>query len=273
MKSRTKFKQTEIGLIPEDWEVKTIHTIAEVVGGGTPSTKNPAYWDGDIPWITPRDLSNFRFRYIEKGERNITKEGLQNSSARLVPEGTILLTTRAPVGYLAISKKEVSTNQGFRNLIPKEGVTTEFLFYLLRNNVEILKSNSSGTTFGELSGSRLKSLQFAFPTVSEQRAIVKILSDLDSKIELNQQMNKTLEEIGKAIFKHWFIDFEFPNEEGKPYKSSGGEMVYNEELGKEVPKGWNVGSLKNFAELNPESWSKNTSPREVNYVDLSNTKW
>ncbi len=96
MKSRTKFKQTEIGLIPEDWEVKTIHTIAEVVGGGTPSTKNPAYWDGDIPWITPRDLSNFRFRYIEKGERNITKEGLQNSSARLVPEGTILLTTRAP---------------------------------------------------------------------------------------------------------------------------------------------------------------------------------
>ncbi len=120
---------------------------------------------------------------------------------------------------------------------------------MLRNNVEILKSNSSGTTFGELSGSRLKSLQFAFPTVSEQRAIVKILSDLDSKIELNQQMNKTLEEIGKAIFKHWFIDFEFPNEEGKPYKSSGGEMVYNEELGRAIPKGWGFEPLERVAEF------------------------
>jgi len=246
---KTKFKETEIGVIPEDWEVKSIETVADVVGGGTPSTKNSEYWDGDIPWITPRDLSNFKFRYIAKGERSITKKGLEDSSAKLVPENTVLLTTRAPVGYLAISKNEVSTNQGFRSLIPKNGVKTEFLFYLLKNNVEILKSNSSGTTFGELSGSRLKSLQFAFPNISEQQKISKVLSDLDSKIELNQNMNKTFEAIGQAIFKHWFVNFEFPNDEGKPYRSSGGEMVYNEELGKEIPSNSRVINLGELIEL------------------------
>ena len=244
---KTKLKQTEIGMIPEDWEVEEIGEVAEVVGGGTPSTKISEYWDGDIAWITPRDLSTFKFRYIKRGERNITKKGLENSSAKLLPKETVLLTTRAPVGYLAIADNQVTTNQGFRSLIPNDKTISEFLFYLLKKNVEILKSNASGTTFGELSGSRLKALQFAFPNVEEQSSIAKILSSLDSKIELNQQMNKTLEAIGQAIFKHWFIDFEFPNEKGKPYKSSGGEMV-DSELG-EIPKGWEVNELGEFIEF------------------------
>src|SRR3989344_5029643 len=240
----SKMKQTEIGMIPEDWEVESISEVAQVVGGGTPSTKNSEYWEGDIAWITPRDLSNFKFRYIKRGERNITKEGLGNSSAKLLPKGTILLTTRAPVGYLAIADNQATTNQGFHSLTPNNKATSEFLFYLLKKNVEMLKSNASGTTFGELSGSRLKALKFAFPNISEQSAIAKILSDLDSKIELNQQMNKTLEAIGQAIFKHRFVDFEFPNEEGKPYKSSGGEMV-DSELGV-IPKGWNVKNVQDL---------------------------
>lgn len=247
MKAQTKFKQTEIGMIPEDWEVESIDEVAEVVGGGTPSTKNTEYWDGDIAWITPKDLSNFKFRYIARGGRNITKKGLENSSAKLVPKGTVLLTTRAPVGYVAIAESIVSTNQGFRSLIPKDNVKSEFLFYLLKKNVEILKSNASGTTFGELSGSRLKALQFAFPDIDEQSSIAKILSDLDSKIELNQQMNKTLEAIGQTLFKRWFIDFEFPNDNGKPYKSSGGEMV-DSELG-EIPKGWKVGNFEEIIDI------------------------
>ena len=247
MKQKTKIKQTEIGMIPEEWEVKSIDEVAEVVGGGTPSTKNPEYWDGDIAWITPKDLSNFKFRYIARGERNITEKGLENSNAKLLPEGTVLLTTRAPVGYVAIAKNNVSTNQGFRSLIPRDNVKAEFLFYLLKNNIGILKSNASGTTFGELSGSRLKALRFAFPDVIEQHRIASILSSLDSKIELNQQMNKTLEEIAQAIFKRWFIDFEFPNENGEPYKSSGGEMVESE-LGM-IPKGWYVDNLGKYVEV------------------------
>ena len=110
MKQETKFKDTEIGKIPEDWDVKKICQVAEVIGGGTPSTKVSDYWGGQIAWITPKDLSNFKFRLIKNGERNITKEGLKNSSAKLLPKGTVLLTTRAPVGYLAIADNEITTN-------------------------------------------------------------------------------------------------------------------------------------------------------------------
>lgn len=208
MKKQTKFKQTEIGKIPEDWKIKKISEVAEVIGGGTPSTKIPSYWDGSIAWITPRDLSSFIFRYIKKGKRDITKEGLKESSAKLLPRGTVLLTTRAPVGYLAISDNEVTTNQGFRSLITNENTISEFLFYLLKNNVNVLKSNATGTTFAELSGGVLKSLEFAFPPIKEQQSISKILSGLDAKIELNNKMNKTLEAIGQALFKRWFVDLE-----------------------------------------------------------------
>ena len=238
---KPNLKQTEVGMFPADWEVKEIQNVGEVIGGGTPSTKNKQYWAGKIAWITPKDLSNHKSRYITNGERNITEEGLQQSSAKILTKGAVLLTTRAPVGYLAIAENEVTTNQGFHSIIPKENTTTLFLYYLLKRNVEYLKSNSSGTTFGELSGSRLKSLKFAFPSLIEQQAIAKILSDLDSKIELNQQMNKTFEAIGQAVFKRWFADFEFPNEEGKPYKSSGGEIVDSEN--EEIPRGWVISSL------------------------------
>lgn len=243
-KQNTKFKQSEIREIPEDWEVLTIDDVTDVVGGGTPSTKDLNNFGGDIPWITPKDLSNFPFRYIQKGERNITQKGLENSSAKLLPRGTVLLTTRAPVGYVAIADNEVTTNQGFRSLIPKKNVSSEFLYYLLKLNTEYLKSHASGTTFGELSGSTLKSLKFAFPKLSEQRAIASILSSLDDKVALNRSMNSTLEAIGRALFRRWFVDFEFPNEEGKPYRSSGGEMVYSEELDREIPKGWSITTLR-----------------------------
>jgi type I restriction enzyme, S subunit len=234
MKCNTKYKDTKIGKIPEEWIIYEISDVAEVIGGGTPSTKVPEYWDGDISWITPKDLSNFKFRYIKGGVRNITKKGLDASSVKILPKNTVLLTTRAPVGYLAIADNEVTTNQGFRSLVPKRKTNSEFLFYLLKNNVAVLKANATGTTFGELSGSALKSLKFAFPPVEEQEAITKILSDLDLKIELNCQINKNLEEIAQAIFKQWFVDFEFPNENGEPYKSSGGEMI-DSELGT-IPK-------------------------------------
>ena len=206
MNYKNTFKKTEIGMIPDDWNVKSISDVSIVVGGGTPSTKNPTYWGGDIAWITPKDLSNFKFRYISQGARNITKEGLSKSSAKILPINTVLLSTRAPVGYLAITKNKVSTNQGFRNLIPKNNTNVEFLYYLLKANVKILKANSTGSTFGELSGNRLKMLQFAIPNIVEQTKIAKILSDLDSKIENLLNQNKILEKIAQTVFKSWFVD-------------------------------------------------------------------
>src|SRR5438132_44328 len=99
--------RTEAGTAPEDWRILKVEDVAEVVGGGTPSTEDPSNFGGDIPWITPRDLSNYNSRFIKRGERNITRKGLENSSAKLLPKGAVLLTTRAPVGYVAISENKV----------------------------------------------------------------------------------------------------------------------------------------------------------------------
>ena len=247
MKRNIKYEDIKIEKISEEWTIYEISDVAEVIGGGTPSTKVPEYWGGNISWITPKDLANYEFRYIKKGVRNITKKGLDASSAKILPKNTVLLTTRAPVGYLAIADDKVATNQGFRSLVPKKRTKSEFLFYLLKNNIAVLKANATGTTFGELSGNVLKSLKFAFPPIEEQEAITKILSDLDSKIELNNQMNKNLEKIALAIFKHWFVDFEFPNGNGESYKSSGGEMT-DSELGL-IPKGWIVIPFKEIIKI------------------------
>lgn len=192
--------------IPEGWKECRVSDVAEVVGGGTPRTDVAEYWNGEIPWITPRDLSNFNGRYISKGERNISKEGLRNSSAVILPKGAILLSTRAPVGYLAIAKNEVTTNQGFRSLVPFNNTDPIFLFYLLKNNVEYLKSQATGTTFGELAGSVLKSLTFLFPPLPEQKAIASVLSSLDDKIDLLHRQNKTIEAIAETLFRQWFVE-------------------------------------------------------------------
>ena len=191
---------------PQGWREVKLGEICTIMGGGTPNTKVPEYWDGDIPWLTPKDLSGFSGIYISNGERKISELGLKKSSAKLLPKNAVLLTTRAPVGYLAISKNEVSTNQGFRSLIPDEKTNTLFLFYLLKRNVAHLKSQSSGTTFGELTGTTLKSLSFLFPPLAEQRTIAEVLSSLDDKIDLLHRQNETLEDMAQTLFRQWFIE-------------------------------------------------------------------
>src|SRR3990172_1035753 len=209
--------------------------MADVIGGSTPSTAVPEYFDGDVPWLTPKDLSGFNDRYVKRGTRNISILGLANSGARLVPAGSVLLTSRAPVGYLAIAANEIATNQGFRSLVPKPGFDSEFLYYLLKLNINFLKSQATGTTFGELSGSTLKRLRFQVPPLPVQREIAQILGAFDDKIELNRRMNETLEAMARALFKCWFVDFtpvrikaaarergEDPNAAPSPPASEGG---------------------------------------------------
>ena len=197
-----------IKTIAEGWRYLKVSEFAEVVGGGTPSSKLPEYWNDDIPWLTPKDMSDHQGRYICCGKRNISRLGLENSSARLVPACTVLLTSRASVGYVAIAKNPLTTNQGFRSLIIKDGFYHEFVYYLFLHNTEYLRQHATGSTFLEISGSTLKGLEFLIPTFAEQRAIAKILGDLDDKIELNRQINQALEQIAQAIFKSWFIDFD-----------------------------------------------------------------
>ena len=200
-----------------DWPIYKVSEFAEIYNGGTPSTSEPKNFGGEIPWITPKDLSNYEYRYISKGARSITEHGLKNSSATIVPEGTILLTSRAPVGYMAIAQNPVTTNQGFKNLVIKEGFDNRFIFYMLKFNVDFLKSQASGSTFAELSRTTLKEITFSIPPLPEQRAIAEVLSALDDKIELNRRMNQTLEQLARAIYKHMFIDN--PEREGWEVKS------------------------------------------------------
>ena len=199
-------RKAKSGKSPSGWREMKLVDVAEVVGGGTPDTKVTKYWDSKIPWITPRDLSNFSGRYISKGERGISDLDLSKSSAKILPKGSVLLTTRAPVGYLAIADDVVSTNQGFRSLIPNQEADNLFLLYLLKQNVEYLKSQSEGTTFGELAGSTLKALSFLFPPLPEQKAIAEVLSSLDDKIDLLHRQNKTLEDIAQTLFRQWFVE-------------------------------------------------------------------
>ncbi|EGK7612653.1 restriction endonuclease subunit S [Campylobacter coli] len=193
-----------------NWKKCKLGDIAEVVGGGTPSTKVDEYWNGDIAWITPKDLTSYNKVFISKGTRSITKLGLSQSSAKLMPKGTVLLTSRAPIGYIAIAENEISTNQGFKSLIPKENLTTsKFLYYWLKNNVEYLKNLSVGTTFAEISGQIVKEVEILLPPLEEQRQIATILSSIDDKIELLHEQNKTLEELAQTFFVNWFKDREF----------------------------------------------------------------
>ena len=177
-----------------EWIDCKISDIGTVVGGATPSTKkNENYESGEISWITPKDLSSFDARYIEKGERNITEIGLKSCSTQLLPINTILFSSRAPIGYIAIAAKELCTNQGFKSIIPNENTDPLFLYYLLKYNKDRIENLGSGTTFKEISGSTMKNIKVRVPKVKEiQSKIASILTSIDDKIELNQKINNNL---------------------------------------------------------------------------------
>ena len=192
-----------------EWQTVKLGDICDVVGGGTPSTKIDDYWNGNIPWLTPKDLSGYSNRYISKGERSITEKGLQNSSAKMLPKGTVLLTSRAPIGYVAIANNDVCTNQGFKSIVlNRELFSPEFFYYLLKNNIDYVVGMASGSTFAEISGSQVKNLEFEVPPLEIQRKIAGILGALDDKIEVLRAQNKTLEQMAQAVFQSWFVDFD-----------------------------------------------------------------
>jgi len=176
------YKQTEIGVIPMDWDVKKIDEIADVFGGGTPSTSINSFWNGNIEWFTPTEIGTEKYVYSSK--RKITEEGLSNSSAKLLNEGTVLLTSRAGIGDLAILKTKSCTNQGFQSLAPKHDTDSEFLYYLMLTKKNQLLEKASGSTFLEISPGNVKSVLIQYPkNPKEQTAIAAVLSDTDALIE------------------------------------------------------------------------------------------
>ena len=208
-----------------EWIECTLDKLGEIVGGATPSTKCEDYYGGSIPWITPKDLSSFKGRYITSGERNITEKGLASCSAQMMPKDAVLFTSRAPIGYVAIASQSVCTNQGFKSIVVNEKADPLFVYYLLKYNKDAIEAMGSGTTFKEVSGKTMRAVKVRIPLdVSYQKRIAAVLDSLDTKIENNERINDNLEQQAQAIFRQ--------------------ELLQNGEL----PPNWTTGSLLDIAD-------------------------
>lgn len=167
--------------------------IAEIVNGATPSTKDSDNYDGSIIWITPKDLSDQKQKYIKQGQRTITEKGFNSCSAQMIPPYNILMSSRAPIGLLAINQFECCTNQGFKNIVLDKSICdVNFIYYYLKFHIKEIESLGSGTTFKEVSKSSLQKFEIELPDIEIQRSMSKCLSDIDRKIELNHRINDNL---------------------------------------------------------------------------------
>ena len=182
-----------------EWEKTKFGDIAIVVGGGTPDTNTSQYWNGKIQWFTPSEIG--RNKYVYNSVRTISEEGLNKSSAKLLPIGTILLSSRATVGECSINKKECTTNQGFQSLIPKENISNEFVYYLIQTKRKDLIRKSCGSTFLEISANEIRKIVVSIPTIKEQDKIAKLLSLLDERIATQNKIIEDLKKLKSAISK------------------------------------------------------------------------
>ena len=180
-----------------EWEKTKFGDIAIVVGGGTPDTKTSQYWNGRIQWFTPSEIG--RNKYVYNSVRTISEEGLNKSSAKLLPIGTILLSSRATVGECSINKKECTTNQGFQSLIPKENISNEFIYYLIQTKRKDLIRKSCGSTFLEISANEVRKIVVSIPTIKEQDKIAKLLSLLDKRIATQNKIIDKLQSLIKGL--------------------------------------------------------------------------
>lgn len=187
-----RFKQFQ-----DNWSSKRLSDIAEVVGGGTPDTTDFTLWNGGIQWFTPTEVGHSK--YVSMSARTISQLGLQKSSAKILPAGSILLSSRATVGECSITQKDCTTNQGFQNLIPKKGINNEFLYYLAQTQKRHFIKYASGSTFLEISNSEIKKTKCAVPSIEEQTEIATFLSAIDRKIEVQNKIISDLKVLKKEL--------------------------------------------------------------------------
>jgi len=182
-----------------EWNKYTINDLATVVGGGTPDTTVKSYWGGDIQWFTPSEIG--KNKYVDFSKRTITRDGLDNSSAKLLPLHTILLSSRATVGECSIASNECTTNQGFQSLIAKQ-CNIDFLYYLIQTKKKDLIRNACGSTFLEISANEIRKIKVAVPVQNEQEQIAKLLSLIDERIATQNKIIEKLQSLIKGIAQH-----------------------------------------------------------------------
>ena len=195
-----RFKDEDGKEFPE-WEKKKLGGICEIIAGGTPETNKEDYWNGDIQWFTPTEIKS---DFVSKSIRTITELGLQKSSAKKLPIGTILLTTRATIGEAAIAQEECTTNQGFQSLIVKEGNCNVFLFNWIKENKHELVSRANGSTFPEISKSEIEKISVPIPCFEEQTRIANFLSAIDEKINRTENQIQKTQEWKKGLLQQMF---------------------------------------------------------------------
>jgi type I restriction enzyme S subunit len=245
-----------------EWKEYMLSDVMDIIGGGTPKTSIPEYWSGSIPWLSVVDFGNEN-KHVQKTEKYITELGLKSSSTKILRDGQIIISARGTVGELAVIKGNMAFNQSCYGLTAKESIChNDFLYYLLKCKIVELKRNAHGAVFDTITRTTFDSISAIVPDLPTQTAIAEILSSLDDKIEINNKINQELENLAQTLFKQWFIDFEFPNENGEPFKSSGGEMM-DCELG-EIPKGWEIGTLDSILTV---SGGTTPSTKESSYWD------
>ena len=183
--------------IPDGWNDGTLDDLGEIVGGSTPSTQNPAnFSERGIPWITPNDLSNnVGNKFITRGEQDITDAGVESASLKLYPKNTVLMSSRAPVGYMAIARNELTTNQGFKSFIPTKDFSSEFIFYSVKNAMRTIIQYSSGSTFKEIPGSTLKIVKCVLPKTEVANKFTGVVKDIFEKQDVLERETKDLIEL------------------------------------------------------------------------------
>jgi len=225
----------------DEWKSTKIGSIAEIVGGGTPKTEVEEYWNGEINWFTPSEIG--KTKYILNSERNITEKGLKNSSAKLLPANTILLSSRATVGEVSIALTECATNQGFQSLITNKNVDNDFVYYLISTIKNEFIRRASGSTFLEISKKEIQRIPISIPSLSEQKKISSLFSSIDNKIEILQKKYQYYQDFKKYLMQQIFaqkLRFDKTsewetyvlNDIGKTYNGLSGLSKDNFEKGK-----------------------------------------
>ncbi|RJG34396.1 restriction endonuclease subunit S [Staphylococcus haemolyticus] len=191
---------SELGEIPKGWRVETLEKLGSIVGGGTPSKKNKEYYTNNgIPWITPKDLSKNRNIYISHGENDISELGLNKSSAKLLEKNSVLFSSRAPIGYIAINNIPVTTNQGFKSIVPNEEMNPYFIYFILKNITPLIEQTASGSTFKEISAKGLKSIKIVFPSIELIEHYGNIVKKYFEEINFLENQNIKLIELRDTL--------------------------------------------------------------------------
>jgi type I restriction enzyme S subunit len=228
----------------KDWSIKTIGEVCEVVNGGTPKTGVAAYWDGPHQWLTPAEMGKRAHPYINQTLRTITDEGLRNSSARLLPPQSVILSSRAPIGHLLINTDPMATNQGCKGLIPGEKIDHKFLFYYLTSIVSLLHDLGTGATFKELSGGKLKDVFIPVPPLHQQKRLVAILDEaFDGIAAAKANAEKNLQNARALFESHLQAVF---SQHGEEWEIKKIREIAKHSLGKMLDKAKNKGEMRPY---------------------------